>query len=44
MSAVMTTPGHEAADDVLLTASADGQAQLLTPGALEFLSGLHSRF
>ena len=44
MSAVMTTPGHEAADDVLLTASADGQAQLLTPGALEFLAGLHRRF
>nr|WP_311195420.1 malate synthase A [Lysobacter luteus] len=40
----MTTPGHEAADDVLLTASADGQAQLLTPGALEFLAGLHRRF
>ena len=44
MSAVMTTPGHEATDDVLLTASADGQAQLLTPGALEFLAGLHRRF
>ena len=44
MSAVMTTPGHEAADDVLLTASADGQAQLLTPGALDFLAGLHRRF
>ena len=44
MSAVMTTPGHEAADDVLLTASADGQSQLLTPGALEFLAGLHRRF
>ena len=44
MSAVMTTPGHEAADEVLLTASADGQAQLLTPGALEFLAGLHRRF
>ena len=44
MSAVMTTPGHEAADDVLLTASADGQAQLLTPGALEFLAGLHRGF
>ena len=44
MSAVMTTPGHEAADDVLLTASADGQAQLLTPGALEFLAGLHRWF
>ncbi|MFQ1626928.1 malate synthase A [Lysobacter zhanggongensis] len=44
MSAVMTTPGHEAADDVLLTASADGQSQLLTPGTLEFLAGLHRRF
>ncbi|MEG3158058.1 malate synthase A [Lysobacter zhanggongensis] len=40
----MTTPGHEAADDVLLTASADGQSQLLTPGTLEFLAGLHRRF
>ena len=44
MSAVMTTPGHEAADDVLLKASADGQSQLLTPGALEVLAGLHRRF
>jgi malate synthase len=43
MSAVMA-PSSDPADAVELTATADGQAQLLTPAAAAFLAGLHRRF
>jgi len=44
MSAVMNLPGNESATDVVLTASVDGQAQLLTPALLGLLADLHRRF
>ena len=43
MSAVLQSP-PDAQRDIQLTSDAPGQAQVLTPAALEFLGGLHQRF
>nr|WP_238978868.1 malate synthase A [Lysobacter arseniciresistens] len=40
----MTLPGNDPVENVVLAATTDGQAQLLTPAVLDLLADLHRRF